>query len=105
MIVRLDTNDTAEYWGMVYRLRRAAADDCHSPHVIGDSAMIIRQHNYTAQIAKTFIVKTALLLLKVRFIEILLEITNVQVKTALLHRSLLRRRLWHPELDASLPGV
>ena len=42
---RVDTtNNTAEYWGLIHGLRRAAAARYSPLHVIGDSNMIIRQH-------------------------------------------------------------
>uniref|UniRef100_K3WHA2 RNase H type-1 domain-containing protein n=1 Tax=Globisporangium ultimum (strain ATCC 200006 / CBS 805.95 / DAOM BR144) TaxID=431595 RepID=K3WHA2_GLOUD len=37
------TNNTAEYWGLINGLRYAKARQCQPLHVVGDSAMIIRQ--------------------------------------------------------------
>uniref|UniRef100_K3X8E0 RNase H type-1 domain-containing protein n=1 Tax=Globisporangium ultimum (strain ATCC 200006 / CBS 805.95 / DAOM BR144) TaxID=431595 RepID=K3X8E0_GLOUD len=37
------TNNTAEYWGLINGLRYAKAHQCQPLHVVGDSAMIIRQ--------------------------------------------------------------
>lgn len=37
------TNNTAEYWGLLHRLRSAADAELSPLHVIGDSSMIIQQ--------------------------------------------------------------